>query len=258
MTVQNCGGDSEPGRGEQAMAISCVGLTKRFGDTLAVSDLSFGVPFGAITGFIGANGSGKTTTMRMITGLVRPTTGSVTIGGVPYGRIARPRQTMGAALDRIGAHPGHSARLHLQTIARAAEIAPERVDQVLDAVELTADAHRPIGTYSTGMTQRCALAAALLGDPTILLLDEPANGLDPGGIRWLRTFLRKQADAGVAVLVSSHQLAELGAMVDHVVMLHKGRLVMNGPTRELFRITGTDDLEDAFLALTDSAERSLA
>ena len=163
-----------------------------------------------------------------------------------------------AALDRIGAHPGHSARLNLQTIARAAEIAPERVDQVLDAVELTADAHRPIGTYSTGMTQRCALAAALLGDPTILLLDEPANGLDPGGIRWLRTFLRKQADAGVAVLVSSHQLAELGAMVDHVVVLHKGRLVMNGPTRELFRITGTDDLEDAFLALTDSAERSLA
>jgi ABC-2 type transport system ATP-binding protein len=237
-------------------AISCSGLTKRFGETLAVSDLSFDVPFGAITGFIGANGSGKTTTMRMIAGLVRPSSGSIAIGGVPYEDLGRPRQMLGAALDRIGAHPGHSARLHLQTIARAAGIAPTRVEQVLETVELTADADRAIGTYSTGMTQRCALAAALLGEPAIVLLDEPANGLDPGGIRWLRTFLRTQADGGVAVLVSSHQLAELGAMVDRVVVLQRGVLVMSGPTGELFRLTGAHELEDAFLALTEGTQVS--
>lgn len=244
------------GTADATMAITCSGLTKRFGDTLAVADVSFGVPFGAITGFIGANGSGKTTTMRMIMGLVQPTSGSVSITGVPYRDLTRPRHVMGAALDRIGAHPGHSARMHLRTIADAAGIGTARVEEVLEAVELSADAHRAIGTYSTGMTQRCALAAALLGDPAIVLLDEPANGLDPGGIRWLRTFLRHQADAGVAVFVSSHQLAELGAMVDHVVVLDKGSLVMSGSSDDLVRITGADGLEDAFLTLTGGIERS--
>ena len=234
-----------------ALAIECIGLTKQFKDQLAVSEVSFRVPYGAVTGFVGANGSGKTTTMRMVMGLIHPTSGSATIDGQPYAALANPRRTIGAALDRLGAHPGHSARQHLWSIARSSQISVERVNAVLEIVELELAADRRVGTYSTGMSQRLALAVALLGEPDILLLDEPANGLDPGGIRWLRQFLRRSADTGVAVFVSTHQLAELETIVDHLVVLDHGQVIHHSSTRQLLALTQTDRLEDAVLALTD-------
>lgn len=234
-----------------ARAIECIDLTKRFDDQLAVSEVSFSVPYGAVTGFVGANGSGKTTTMRMVVGLIHPTSGSALVDGRAYLDLPTPRQTIGASLNRLGAHPGHSARQHLRSIARSSQIPDERVEEVLRIVELDHAADRRIGTYSTGMSQRCALAAALLGNPKILLLDEPANGLDPGGVRWLRQFLRFAAAGGVAVFVSTHQLAELEAIVDHLVILDRGRVINHSSTRDLLTLTQTDRLEDAVLALTD-------
>lgn len=240
-------------------AIECVDLTKQFADQVAVSGVTFQVPFGAVTGFVGANGSGKTTTMRMVMGLIRPTSGRALVAGRPYAELPAPRRTIGAVLNRLGAHPGHTAREHLRIIARAAGIADHRVEDVLAIVELDLAADRRVGTYSTGMLQRCALAGALLDEPSILLLDEPANGLDPRGIRWLREFLRSSADAGVAVFVSTHQLAELDAIVDHLVVLDAGRVIHHASAADLLARTASDRLEDAVLELTDQrrdAERS--
>ena len=234
-------------------AMECVALTKQFADQLAVDDVSFRVPYGAVTGFIGANGSGRTTTMRMLMGLLRPSAGSALINGLPYADLSTPRHTVGAVLDRLGAHPGHTARQHLSGIARANQIADERVDDVLTIVELDRVADRRLGSYSTGMSQRCALAVALLGEPSILLLDEPANGLDPSGIRWLRNFLRASADAGTAVFVSTHQLAELAVIVDELVVLDHGRVIHQSSASTLMALTRADRLEDAVFALTEGA-----
>jgi ABC-2 type transport system ATP-binding protein len=219
-------------------------LTKRFGRVLAVQDLTFDVPAGRITGFLGPNGAGKTTTLRMLLGLVRPTSGSALIGGRRYDALPRPRHVVGAVLEASAAHPGRRARDHLRVLAQAARVADRRVDQVLEQVGLADDAGRRVGGYSLGMRQRLGLAAALLGDPRVLILDEPANGLDPAGMAWLRGLLRELAADGRAVLVSSHVLSEVAQTADHVVIVDAGRLRFAGPLREL------DDLESAFLRLT--------
>lgn len=223
-------------------AISVRNLTKTFGSVVAVDDASFDVPHGAVTGFIGANGSGKTTTMRMMLGLTAPSRGRTLFSGRQYGDLADPRRHVGAVVDRIGAHPGHSARQHLTAIATASGFETSRVDACLAEVGLLGDADRRLRDYSMGMTQRCALAVALLGEPQVLLLDEPANGLDPSGIRWLRQQMRGWADAGRAVLVSTHQLAELSMIVDHLVIIDRGAVVFHGPVAQ-FNVAGRP-LED--------------
>ncbi len=200
-------------------------LTKRYGKTLAVDSLSFRVEPGSVTGFLGPNGAGKSTTLRAILGLVRADAGSATVFGKPYRNLDRPLERVGAVLEASDVHPGRSGRNHLRVLATAAGIPRTRVDDVLSLVELTGAAHRRAGGYSLGMRQRLGLAAALLGDPEALVLDEPANGLDPQGIRWLRDFLRSLAAEGRTVLVSSHVLAEVAQTVDRVVIIDQGRLV---------------------------------
>ena len=229
-------------------AIEARQLTKRFGDVLAVDRLSFSVPYGAVTGFIGGNGSGKTTTMRMLLGLTVPSGGRGLVAGRRLRDIESPRRLVGAVVDRLGADPGISGRRHLSLIATSADLSPNRIEEVLDTVGLTDAAHRRVKTYSTGMRQRLALAAALLGRPEILVLDEPSNGLDPAGIRWLRELLRSRADAGAAVFVSTHQLAELEAVVDHLVVLDRGRMIAAGPSVELLGVSGASSIEDLLLA----------
>jgi ABC-2 type transport system ATP-binding protein len=213
--------------------ITASGLTKRFGDVLAVDDLSFECAPGRVTGFLGPNGAGKTTTLRMILGLVRPTSGGSTVAGQRYADLPHPMGTVGAALEASSFHPGRRGRDHLRMLAQAGEVAPERVDTVLELVGLQADGQRRVGTYSTGMRQRLGLAGALLGDPQVLVLDEPTNGLDPEGIAWLRGFLRYVAAQGRSVLLSSHVLAEVQQTVDDVVILAHGRLVRACPLAEL-------------------------
>jgi len=208
-------------------------VTKRFGSTLAVDDLSFSVPAGAITGFLGPNGAGKSTTLRSILGLVRPTSGTTTVLGKPYRELDRPLERCGALLETFDAHPGRSGRNHLRVLAVAAGLAPSRIDDLLELVELTGAARRRVKGYSLGMRQRLGLAAALLGDPEVLVLDEPANGLDPQGIRWLREFLRSLADEGRTVLISSHVLAEIAQTVDEVVIIHRGKLVRHATMAEV-------------------------
>jgi ABC-2 type transport system ATP-binding protein len=208
-------------------------LSKRFGATLAVDDLSFSVSPGNVTGFLGPNGAGKSTTLRAILGLVVPDAGSTRILGRPYVQLAHPFQQVGAVLETAEAHPGRSGRNHLRVLATAAGIRRSRVDEVLDLVDLTDAARRRVKGYSLGMRQRLALAGALLGDPQVLVLDEPANGLDPQGIRWLRDFLRKLAGDGRTVLVSSHVLAEVAQTVDNVVIIHKGRLIRQATMAEV-------------------------
>jgi ABC-2 type transport system ATP-binding protein len=205
-------------------AISVQGLTKRFGDVLAVDRLDFDVAPGTVTGFLGPNGAGKTTTLRMLLGLVAPTSGTATIDGRPYRELADPARRVGAVLEASGFHPGRSARDHLRVLATAAGLAP-RVDEVLEQTGLAAAARRRVGGFSLGMRQRLGLAAALLGDPDVLVLDEPANGLDPEGVHWLRGLVRGLADQGRTVLVSSHLLAEVAQTVDQVVIIDRGRLV---------------------------------
>jgi ABC-2 type transport system ATP-binding protein len=216
-----------------AAAIEAVGLTKRYKSVTAVDDLSFRVREGAVTGFLGPNGAGKTTTLRMVLGLARPTEGTATIQGRRYVELDEPARTVGANLEVAGAHPGRSGRNHLWALAAMAGLPSSRVDEVLRLVELESAADRRAGKYSLGMRQRLGLAATLLGDPRVLVLDEPANGLDPQGIRWLRDFLRAMAAEGRTVLVSSHVLAEVAQTVDDVVVIHRGRLVQQGPVQSL-------------------------
>ena len=217
-------------------AISVQGLTKRFGSVTAVEDLSFDVPPGTITGFIGPNGAGKTTTLRAVLGLVRPTAGIALIDGVPYVRLDQPARHVGAVLEASGFHPGRTARDHLRVLAGRGGIPVGRVDDVLAEVDLAGAARRRVGGFSLGMKQRLALAGALLGDPGILVLDEPTNGLDPAGVHWLRTFLRTRVDEGRTVLVSSHLLAELALSADSVVIIKGGRLVVEGPVAEIMAV----------------------
>ncbi len=200
-------------------------LTKRYGATLAVDDLSFEVAPGMVTGFLGPNGAGKSTTMRAVLGLVHPTAGRTAVLGMPYRELDKPLQRVGALLETFDAHPGRSGRNHLRVLATAGGIATSRADEVLALVDMTGAGGRRVKGYSLGMRQRLGLAAALLGDPEVLVLDEPANGLDPQGIRWLRDFLRSLASEGRAILISSHVLSEVAQTVDDVVIIHRGKLV---------------------------------
>jgi ABC-2 type transport system ATP-binding protein len=200
------------------------GLTKRYGAQTAVDDAGFIAPAGRVTGFLGPNGAGKTTTLRCLLGLAAPTSGSAVIDGRPYRDLEHPRRRVGAVLESSGFHPGRSGRNHLRVIARAAALDGRRIDPLLDLVGLQGAADRRTGGYSLGMRQRLGLAAALLGDPGVLVLDEPANGLDPGGIAWIRQLLRHWADEGRTVLVSSHYLAEVAHVVDRVVIIRDGRI----------------------------------
>jgi ABC-2 type transport system ATP-binding protein len=231
--------------------VSFAGLSKRYGNILAVDDLSFSIRSGTVTGFLGPNGAGKTTTLRLLLGLAKPTAGEALVFGHRYCELDDPARRIGAVLESSDLHPGRSGRDHLRGLALAAQIPTDRVDEVLALVELSAAARRRVKTYSLGMRQRLGLAAALLGDPDLLVLDEPANGLDPAGVRWLRRFLRAFADRGRTVLVSSHMLAEAAQTVDRVVIIDRGRLVASGTLEELTD-RGTT-LEDTFLRLTGEA-----
>jgi ABC-2 type transport system ATP-binding protein len=224
------------------------GLTKTFGAVTAVRDMSFTAPAGQVTGFLGPNGSGKTTTLRAALGLIRPTAGEALIGGVPYRHLAQPRRRVGALLEASGFHPGRRARNHLAVLAASCGVPGRRVDEVLDLVDLASAADRRVREFSLGMRQRLGLAAALLGDPQVLLLDEPANGLDPAGIAWLRRLLRGLAGEGRTVVVASHVLSEVAQTADHVVIVNAGELRFSGPLHEL---GGSGQaLESAFLRLT--------
>jgi len=213
--------------------IDVAGLTKQFAAVRAVDDLSFSVGPGRVTGFLGPNGAGKTTTLRCLLGLVAPTSGTATIDGKHYHDLPHSMRVVGSALEATGFHPGRNARNHLRVLARAAGIDERRVPEVLELVGLADSTTRSVGGFSLGMRQRLQLAAALLGDPGVLVLDEPANGLDPEGIAWLRAFLRYLAGEGRTVLVSSHVLSEVEQTVDDVVIIAKGRLVRACPLSEL-------------------------
>ncbi len=219
------------------------GLTKRFGSVLAVDDLSFMVRPGIVTGFLGPNGSGKTTTLRAVLGLVRPNAGQALVNGVAYRELEDPVRTVGAVLESSGFHPARSARAHLQVQCSAAGIDQHRADEVLELVGLASEGSRGVGGYSMGMRQRLELARAVLGDPDVLVLDEPANGLDPQGIAWLRWFLRWYAGRGRVVLVSSHLLAEASQTVDDVVIVSGGRLAAQGRLADLMHAGSAEAIE---------------
>ncbi len=214
-------------------------LTKRYGTVVAVDGLSFDVGPGRVTGFLGPNGAGKTTTLRMLLGLTAPTSGTAIIDGVRYRDLPQPARSVGAALDNDCFHPGRSAIEHLRITATAAGIGRRRAAEVLRMAGLTEAAGRRVGTFSLGMRQRLTLATTLLGDPGVLILDEPLNGLDPDGIRWMRDLLRQLARDGRTVLVSSHLLAEAAKTVDDVVVINRGRLAAKGPVTELTAATST-------------------
>lgn len=213
--------------------IELTGLTKRFGAKVAVDDLTVTVRSGAVTGFLGPNGSGKSTTMRMIVGLDAPTAGSARIGGRSYAQLPDPVRTVGALLDASWVHPNRSARSHLRWLAAAAGIPRTRVEEVLDLVGLTSAAGKGVRTFSLGMRQRLGLAGALLGDPEVLVLDEPVNGLDPAGIAWIRGLLQRLAAQGRTVLVSSHLLAEMAQTATDLVVIGNGQLVAHGSTADV-------------------------
>ena len=213
--------------------IAVEGLTKRYGKTLAVDDLSFQVEPGAVTGFLGPNGAGKTTTLRILLDLVQATSGTATIDGQRYRELADPAKRVGAVLEAANFHPGRKGRNHLRVLARPQGIADKRVGELLELVGLTGAANKRVKTYSLGMRQRLTIAGALLGEPDVLILDEPANGLDPEGIRWLRRFLRGLADAGRTVFVSSHVLSEVAQLADNVVIIHRGRLISHTSLTEI-------------------------
>jgi ABC-2 type transport system ATP-binding protein len=237
-------------RRDMMAEVEVCGLTKQFGQVTAVREMSFTAPAGKVTAFLGPNGSGKTTTLRTVLGLIQPTAGEALIGGVPYRRLPSPRHRVGALLEATGCHPGRRARNHLRVLAAAAGLPDNRVDEVLGQVDLTAHAGRRVRGFSLGMRQRLGIAAALLGDPEVLVLDEPANGLDPAGHAWLRGLLRKLADEGRTVLVASHLLGEVAQTVDHVVIVSAGQLRFTGPLREIGETNAA--LESAFLSLTST------
>ena len=235
------------------MPISVISLTKRFGEVVAVDDLSFALEAGTVTGFLGPNGAGKTTTLRLLLGLAEPTAGKALLFGRRYRELDQPARRVGAVLESNDFHPGRSGRDHLRVLALAADVPRSRVDEVLELVELAEAAGRRVRTYSLGMRQRLGLAAALLGEPEVLILDEPANGLDPAGVHWLRRFLRGFAQRGGTVLVSSHVLAEIAQTVDQVMIIGRGRLVAIARLDELAARGAS--LEDAYLELTAGAPR---
>ncbi|MCY7342517.1 MAG: ATP-binding cassette domain-containing protein [Pseudonocardia sp.] len=212
--------------------IEAKGLTKRYGSTLAVDDLTFDIRPGTVTGFLGPNGSGKSTTMRMILGLDRPTAGEVLIGGKHYHELKHPLRTVGALLDAKWVHPNRSARAHLAWLAASNNLPVQRVDEVLDAVGLTAVARKRAGSFSLGMSQRLGIAGALLGDPQVLLFDEPVNGLDPEGILWIRQLMQRLAGEGRTVFVSSHMLSEMALTATELVVIGRGRLISHGATTQ--------------------------
>ncbi len=216
-----------------ATTVAVSGLTKRYGDQLAVDDVSFALPPGRVVGFLGPNGAGKSTTMRMMIGLTAPTAGTATFGGVPFRELADPARTVGSIVDGVGYHPGRKAIDELRITAATADISRERCDEVMALVGLEEAATKRVGQYSLGMRQRLGLAQALLGDPEVLLLDEPANGLDPEGIHWVRQLLRHLAGQGRSILVSSHLLGEISRLADEVMVIRRGRLVANATVDEL-------------------------
>jgi ABC-2 type transport system ATP-binding protein len=256
--------DRPPTGGDQDGRIVVEDLSKSFGTVHAVRNLTFTVEPGSVTGFLGPNGAGKTTTLRMLLGLVHPSSGRALIGGRPYSDIHNPSRVVGAALEAASFHPGRTARNHLRVYCAAASLPDARADQVLDMVGLGGAAKRKVRGFSLGMRQRLGLAATLLGDPRVLILDEPANGLDPEGIRWLRGFFRQMAGEGRTVLVSSHLLNEIQEVADRVVILNRGELVRSGSIAEL--LAGTDlavvrtpqagDLSAALAAAGLSGQRS--
>jgi ABC-2 type transport system ATP-binding protein len=228
--------------------IEASGLSKSYGPVRAVDNLSFTVKPGSVTGFLGPNGSGKSTTMRMILGLDRPDAGRATIGGQAYHDLAWPLREVGAQLEARAFHPARSARSHLGVLAAAGKIPDSRGDEVLGAVGLSEAARRPAGKFSLGMSQRLGIASALLGDPGVLILDEPVNGLDPQGVRWIRTLLRNLAAEGRTVLVSSHLISEIALVADHLIVIGGGRLLADTTAADLAATSGS--IEDAFLTLT--------
>jgi ABC-2 type transport system ATP-binding protein len=233
--------------------VECRALSKRYGDVLAVDEISFSLPRGTVTGFLGPNGAGKTTTLRLLLGLSEPTGGDALVFGRRYRELEQPSRRVGAVLESTDYHPSRSGRDHLRMLALAADLPSSRVKDVLELVQLSKPAGRRVRTYSLGMRQRLGVAAALLGDPELLILDEPANGLDPAGVRWLRTFLQGLAVEGRTVLVSSHLLAEVAQTVDRVIIIDHGRLLAQGTLDEL---TGDGrNLEDVYLELTGSEAR---
>jgi ABC-2 type transport system ATP-binding protein len=223
------------------------GVTKRYGRATAVDDLSFTVRPGRVTGFLGPNGAGKSTTMRIILGLDRPTAGRASIDGRAYRDLADPLQRVGALLEADSAHGGRRAVDHLRWLARSNGIGRQRVAEVLETVGLEKDARRRVRGYSLGMKQRLGIAAALLGDPPVLLFDEPVNGLDPEGVVWIRNLLRKLAEEGRTVLVSSHLMAEMAQTADHLVVIARGRLLADAPLADV--VADAPSLEDAFMKL---------
>ncbi|WP_406278513.1 ABC transporter ATP-binding protein [Embleya sp. NBC_00896] len=228
-------------------------LTKRYGDVLAVDDLGFEVAAGTVTGFLGPNGSGKSTTMRMALGLDRPTSGTVTIGGRAYGELRDPLRHVGALLDAGAVHKRRRGYDHLLFLAQSNRIPRSRVDEVLAEVGMTDAARRRAGTYSLGMSQRLGIAAALLGDPGVLIFDEPVNGLDPEGIRWIRDLIRSLAAEGRTVFVSSHLMSEMALTADHLVVIAGGRLLADTSMADF---VGEDQtLEDVYLRLTAGSEQ---
>ncbi len=246
----------------EGMRVDVVGLTKMFGTLKAVDDLTFSVQPGVVTGFLGPNGAGKTTTLRCLLGLVSPTAGTATIGGLAYRELVDPIGTVGAALEASSFHPGRSARAHLEVMALGAGLDPAVAKEKLIQVGLTEVGDKRVSGFSLGMRQRLGLAAALLGDPRVLILDEPANGLDPAGIVWLRSFLRALAAEGRTILVSSHVLSEVQQTVDDVVVLSRGRLVKqgkladldSGPRGVLVRTPEPEKLRDALASASLSTE----
>jgi ABC-2 type transport system ATP-binding protein len=255
--------DAEDGE-EDAGMIEAHGLTKRYGDKLAVDDLTFTVRPGVVTGFLGPNGAGKSTTMRLILGLDAPTSGSVTVNGRPYRRLAAPLREVGALLEARSVHPGRSARNHLLAIAQTSGIPRSRVDEVIEAVGLGGVARRRAGGFSLGMGQRLGIAGALLGDPDTVILDEPVNGLDTEGIRWIRSLLRGLAAEGKTVFVSSHLMSEMALTAQHLIVIGRGRLIADagveefiaGTARDTVRVRTTDP--DALACLLRAPEVTVA
>ncbi|MCX4425843.1 ABC transporter ATP-binding protein [Streptomyces mirabilis] len=238
-------------------------LTKEYGSLRAVDDLTFRVLPGRVTGFLGPNGAGKSTTMRLVLGLDRPTSGTATVGGRPYASFDEPLRQVGALLDAGAAHGSRTARDHLRALAASNRIAERRVDNVLEESGLASVARRRVKTYSLGMRQRLGIAAALLGDPPVVLLDEPSNGLDPEGIIWIREVLRRLAREGRTVLVSSHLMNETASFADHLVVLGRGRLLADTPLRQRWgrsRATAPDEISEfvwAFATFSSSCDGSL-